>query len=93
MSMVKTAAEIADEQKAQAINAMLKADGRPPKASPPPPSSREQRAPTSATLWLQANDLFAALRDLSDQCRHTANSLEQNLMEIERMLGQMPKQP
>ena len=47
--------------------------------------------PNIRTLWLQAEEMFTSLADIANQCRKTANDLERNIMEMERMLGQLPK--
>ena len=83
-SAAKTPQEAAEEQRKQAIAAMRNADGR-------PPVMRSDGRPDTPTVWARADNLIHALADISDHCRRTANDLERQLMELERMLGAMPK--
>lgn len=43
------------------------------------------------TLWKEANYMFTALDGVAAQIRRTRSDLERNIMEIERMLGSMPR--
>ena len=43
------------------------------------------------TLWEEASSIMAALDRLAAQIRRTRVELENNLMEVERLIGAMPK--
>ena len=60
-------------------------------------NSGEQRIPSALpatwTLWDEATSMCAALTKASEHCRQTVAELQQRLIELDNMLGKMPKRP
>ena len=56
----------------------------------------EQQIPAAMsatwTLWQEATSTCQALNKVSEHCRKTVAELQQRLIELENMLGKMPKQ-
>ena len=45
------------------------------------------------TLWEEANSMMSALDRVAAHVRHTRGELERNLIELERLIGVIPKRP
>ena len=58
-----------------------------PQHVPPVPKAMGE----SWTLWQEAESMMASLDRVAAQVRHTRTELERNLMELERLIGSIPK--
>ena len=59
----------------------------------PAPAKAFDGAQPPWTLWEEANSIMASLDKVAAHIRHTRGELERNLMELERLIGSMPKRP